>query len=197
MIDGFVARYLSHDGVDGLPPGEGAFLPCTFWLADNLHLQGREAEARKVFERLLDPLQRRGLDFGGIRSANGPIAGQLPAGVYARRPRKHGTQPVAGTGAGRHAAKGVIETRHEGNTKTGLLVFPRASCLVPRFHPAAQHLRNAPGLGNTPAGRIWRFCIENLADRADAALTQVRNEALQSLPTHRQGRRDAPSARRR
>jgi GH15 family glucan-1,4-alpha-glucosidase len=53
MVDGFVARYLTHDGVDGLPPGEGAFLPCTFWLADNLHLQGRETEARELFERLL------------------------------------------------------------------------------------------------------------------------------------------------
>jgi GH15 family glucan-1,4-alpha-glucosidase len=36
-----------------MPPGEGAFLPCTFWLADNLALQGRYAEARKIFERLL------------------------------------------------------------------------------------------------------------------------------------------------
>jgi GH15 family glucan-1,4-alpha-glucosidase len=53
MTDGFVARYLPQPSVDGLPPGEGAFLPCTFWLADNLHLLGREAEARRVYERLL------------------------------------------------------------------------------------------------------------------------------------------------
>jgi GH15 family glucan-1,4-alpha-glucosidase len=54
--DGFVYRY-SHDEkaqtVDGLPPGEGAFLPCTFWLADNLALQGRIDEAEEIFERLL------------------------------------------------------------------------------------------------------------------------------------------------
>jgi GH15 family glucan-1,4-alpha-glucosidase len=54
--DGFVYRY-SHDeaaeSVDGLPPGEGAFLPCTFWLADNLALQGRVDEAEEIFERLL------------------------------------------------------------------------------------------------------------------------------------------------
>jgi GH15 family glucan-1,4-alpha-glucosidase len=49
---GFVRRYVSRD-VDGLPPGEGAFLPCTFWLADNLALQGRHAEARAIFARLL------------------------------------------------------------------------------------------------------------------------------------------------
>jgi GH15 family glucan-1,4-alpha-glucosidase len=53
MSDGFVARYQTLPHVDGLPPGEGAFLPCTFWLADNLALQGRYAEAREIFERLL------------------------------------------------------------------------------------------------------------------------------------------------
>jgi GH15 family glucan-1,4-alpha-glucosidase len=53
LRDGFVARYASASGVDGLPPGEGAFLPCTFWLADNYALMGRRDEARRIFERLL------------------------------------------------------------------------------------------------------------------------------------------------
>ncbi len=53
MTDGFVARYSSASGVDGLPAGEGAFLPCTFWLADNLALLGRLPDARRVFEHLL------------------------------------------------------------------------------------------------------------------------------------------------
>ena len=53
MRDGFVLRYDTAATSDGLPPGEGAFLPCTFWLADNLYLMGREVEARKIFERLL------------------------------------------------------------------------------------------------------------------------------------------------
>ncbi len=51
--DGFVCRYRSAATVDGLPPGEGAFVACTFWLADNLALQGRRAEALAIFERLL------------------------------------------------------------------------------------------------------------------------------------------------
>jgi GH15 family glucan-1,4-alpha-glucosidase len=54
LIDGFVARYPTTSGVDGLPAGEGAFLACTFWLADNYYLLGREKDARRVFERLLD-----------------------------------------------------------------------------------------------------------------------------------------------
>jgi len=52
LRDGFVARYATHPAVDGLPPGEGAFLPCSFWLADNYALQGRTAEAVDMFERL-------------------------------------------------------------------------------------------------------------------------------------------------
>ncbi|MCC6494614.1 MAG: glycoside hydrolase family 15 protein [Pirellulales bacterium] len=53
MVDGLVHRYQTHESVDGLPAGEAAFLPCTFWLADNYWLLGRHDEARKVFERLL------------------------------------------------------------------------------------------------------------------------------------------------
>jgi GH15 family glucan-1,4-alpha-glucosidase len=51
--DGFVKRYTTDTAVDGLPPGEGVFLPCTFWLADNLALMGRVDEARALFERLI------------------------------------------------------------------------------------------------------------------------------------------------
>ncbi len=56
MSDGLVYRYHPNRSanVDGLPPGEGAFLPCSFWLVDCLYLLGREEEARKLFEHLLD-----------------------------------------------------------------------------------------------------------------------------------------------
>jgi len=53
VVDGLVQRYDSGAGIDGLPPGEGVFLPCSFWLADNLILLGRYDEARALFERLL------------------------------------------------------------------------------------------------------------------------------------------------
>src|SRR5258708_1787531 len=51
--DGFVLRYETHTGVDGLPPGEGVFLVCSFWLVDNLVLLNRLDEAQQLFERLL------------------------------------------------------------------------------------------------------------------------------------------------
>ena len=51
--DGFVRRYSTDAAVDGLPPGEGVFLPCTFWMADNLALMGRVDEGRALFERLI------------------------------------------------------------------------------------------------------------------------------------------------
>ena len=53
MADGFVLRYRTGAAEDGLPPGEGAFLPCTFWLVDCLALIGRHDDAVALFERLL------------------------------------------------------------------------------------------------------------------------------------------------
>jgi GH15 family glucan-1,4-alpha-glucosidase len=55
MQDGFVLRYRPEEQkVDGLPGREGVFLPCSFWLADCLHLVGRKRDACALFERLLE-----------------------------------------------------------------------------------------------------------------------------------------------
>lgn len=53
MADGLLLRYRTHEAEDGLPPGEGAFLLCTFWLADCYALLGRIQEAESIFERLI------------------------------------------------------------------------------------------------------------------------------------------------
>ncbi len=53
LEDGFVQRYDTGATKDGLPPGEGMFLACSFWLADAYHLIGRDADAKALFERLL------------------------------------------------------------------------------------------------------------------------------------------------
>jgi GH15 family glucan-1,4-alpha-glucosidase len=53
LVNGLVLRYETGSGVDGLPPGEGAFLACSFWLVDNYVLQGRIVDAKRLFEQLL------------------------------------------------------------------------------------------------------------------------------------------------
>jgi GH15 family glucan-1,4-alpha-glucosidase len=53
ISDGLVMRYKTEETNDGLPPGEGTFLPCTFWLIDNLAQIGQIKEATKIFERML------------------------------------------------------------------------------------------------------------------------------------------------
>jgi len=53
VVDGLVLRYSTATDVDALPPGEGTFLPCSFWLADSLVLTGRREEGEALFGRLL------------------------------------------------------------------------------------------------------------------------------------------------
>jgi GH15 family glucan-1,4-alpha-glucosidase len=73
MRDGFVQRYATDTNVDGLPPGEGAFLPCTFWLADNYALLGRQDEGTRLYGRLLGLCN----DVGLVAEEYDPHAGRL------------------------------------------------------------------------------------------------------------------------
>jgi GH15 family glucan-1,4-alpha-glucosidase len=78
MRDGFVLRYRpEEERVDGLPGGEGVFLPCSFWFANCLHLIGRTTEARELFERLLGLRN----DLGLLSEEYDPIA-RRPLGNF-------------------------------------------------------------------------------------------------------------------
>jgi GH15 family glucan-1,4-alpha-glucosidase len=102
LRDGFVERYRADDEnveIDGLPPGEGAFLPCSFWLVAVLAQQGRRKEAVALYERLLSLRNDLGLLSEEYDPARGRLVGNFPqafthlalvetAFTLARRPRR-------------------------------------------------------------------------------------------------------------
>ena len=71
-VDGLVIRYRTHSALDALPPGEGVFLACSFWLADALYMQGQRQQARALFERLLSLRS----DLGLLAEEYDPAAGR-------------------------------------------------------------------------------------------------------------------------
>jgi GH15 family glucan-1,4-alpha-glucosidase len=75
--DDLVYRYQIETD-DGLPPGEGAFLPCSFWLVEALSLAGRDDEARDVFEKLLARGNDLGLLSEEVDVATGALLGNFP-----------------------------------------------------------------------------------------------------------------------
>ena len=78
MVDGLVVRYRTRTGVDGIEPGEGAFLACSFWLADVYILQGRHAEAEQLFRRLVSLCNDVGLLSEEYDFATRRLAGNFP-----------------------------------------------------------------------------------------------------------------------
>jgi len=70
---GLVQRYETTTGVDGLPPGEGAFLACSFWLTDNYTLMGRRPQAMRLFGKLT----RLANDVGLYAEEYDPDAGRM------------------------------------------------------------------------------------------------------------------------
>ncbi|MGH7931991.1 MAG: glycoside hydrolase family 15 protein [Candidatus Binataceae bacterium] len=78
MVDGLVMRNRGDENIDGVPPGEGAFLPCTFWFADNLNAIGRHTEARALFERLLGLCNDVGLLSEEYDARQGRQLGNFP-----------------------------------------------------------------------------------------------------------------------
>jgi GH15 family glucan-1,4-alpha-glucosidase len=106
--DGFVHRYDTGSNVDGLPPGEGVFLPCTAWLADNLALQGRRGEARALFERLLDVCNDVGLLSEEYEPSAKRLLGNFPQAF------SHVSLVNTARNLGRESQEGPAEQRPKG-----------------------------------------------------------------------------------
>jgi GH15 family glucan-1,4-alpha-glucosidase len=134
MVEGLVMRYPTETGVDGLPPGEGVFLPCSFWLADNYVLAGQRDKATALFKRLLalrndvgllseeyDPRARRMLGnfpqaFTHVGLVN--TACNLSHETGPGRHRSQGTDeapPGGGPGHARRKAKSAVSTQEKRN----------------------------------------------------------------------------------
>ena len=127
IVEGLVMRYSTDTGVDALPAGEGAFLPCSFWLADAYALTGRRPEAEALFERLLalrndvgllaeeyDPRSRRMLGnfpqalthmalVNTARLLSMPEAEAKSAVRQGERPAAAAVEPAVAGAAGDHA----------------------------------------------------------------------------------------------
>jgi GH15 family glucan-1,4-alpha-glucosidase len=104
---GLVRRYQNRSEVDGLPGGEGVFLPCTFWLVDNLALAGRLADARRLFGRLLDLRNDVGLLSEEYDVHAARLVGNFPqAFTHVSLVNTARTLTLAETGTTRRATRG-------------------------------------------------------------------------------------------
>ncbi|TCV94107.1 GH15 family glucan-1,4-alpha-glucosidase [Luteibacter rhizovicinus] len=113
MVEGFVRRYDTLSGIDGLPPGEGEFLPCSFWLVENYVALGRFDDARELFKRLVALCNDVGLLSEEYDPRSGRLLGNFPqafshvALVNAAFSIAHAKSATADVQSGTHAAQGA------------------------------------------------------------------------------------------
>jgi GH15 family glucan-1,4-alpha-glucosidase len=110
LRDGLVLRYDTGDGHDGLPPGEGAFLACSFWLADNYLLQDRIDEAQELFDRLLSFRN----DVGLLAEEYDPVAGRQLGNF----PQAFSHLALINTASGLAGRRGTAHQRASGSSQT-------------------------------------------------------------------------------
>ncbi len=110
LRDGLVLRYDTGQGKDGLPPGEGAFLACTFWLVDNYVLQDRLDEAQALFDRLLAYRN----DVGLLAEEYDPVA-KRQLGNF---PQAFSHLALINTATGLAGRRGTAHERAAGSSET-------------------------------------------------------------------------------
>ena len=104
MDDGLVLRYRPQESNDGLPGTEGVFLPCSFWLVDNLVLQGRHSEARQLFARLVSLCNDVGLLSEEYDPAARRLVGNFPQ-AFTHVALVNSARNLAGDGPAAHRAR--------------------------------------------------------------------------------------------
>jgi GH15 family glucan-1,4-alpha-glucosidase len=119
LENGFVQRYRTENTNDGLPPGEGAFLACSFWLADAYAMIGREADAKALFERLLAIRNDVGLLSEEYDAQRGLLVGNFPQAfshiglINTAANLTHARKPIEqrSTDGSGHSAANVVPSR--------------------------------------------------------------------------------------
>ena len=111
LRDGLVLRYDTGDSRDGLPPGEGAFLACSFWLADNYLLQDRIADAQALFDQLLSYRN----DVGLLAEEYDPVA-RRQLGNF---PQAFSHLALINTATSLASRAGTVHQRAAGSSQTG------------------------------------------------------------------------------
>ncbi len=111
LRDGLVLRYDTGESNDGLPPGEGAFLACSFWLVDNYILQNRIDDARVMFERLLSYRN----DVGLLAEEYDPVAGRQLGNF----PQAFSHLALINTAHSLSTLDGAARERAAGSSRTG------------------------------------------------------------------------------
>ena len=136
--------------VDGLPPGEGVFLACSFWLADNLILQGRKREARALFERLLGLCN----DVGLLAEEYDPRA-RRQLGNF---PQAFSHLALINTALNLHNHGPAHRRRNALTADTAVFTRATSYCHEPRAIPVAcgWGLNARTGQGDTPLRRADR-----------------------------------------
>ena len=196
----FVLRYETEDGVDGLPPGEGAFLACSFWLVDNYLLQDRHEDARRLFERLLarcndvgllaeefDPVAGRMLgNFPQAYSHVGLINSALSLSEYESSRKRAGRAPGRPGEARRQQSESSAQAASPQSNLTSFLCRGRRSCNEPgRTRAEERSGGRPPDFRHVAIGRAAR---DDMAERrkveVDAGDAQlVAGNELEHLPS--------------
>ncbi|MCC7327344.1 MAG: glycoside hydrolase family 15 protein [Burkholderiales bacterium] len=127
VVDGLVLRYRTEAGVDGLPGNEGFFLPCSFWLADNLVLLGRHAEAEALFERLLAMRNDVGLLSEEHDLESGHALGNIPQALTHVALVNTARNLANAGGPSEHRSRGMVDEPPGGHA-------PAASTAQDRTH---------------------------------------------------------------